>query len=58
MNALTIFFLQKCSKIYSKTHQIAPFFKNFLGAQQTSGFATRSMVLGASRYANIPAFEN
>ena len=31
MNIFTIFFLQNCSKIHSRTHQIAPFFKIFSG---------------------------
>ena len=32
MNNFTIFFfLQNCSKIHSRTHQIAPFFKIFSG---------------------------
>ena len=31
MNIFTILFLQNFSKIFSKTHQIAPFLKNFLG---------------------------
>ena len=31
MNIFTIIFLQNFSKIFSKTHQIAPFLKNFSG---------------------------
>ena len=31
MNIFTIFFLPNFSKIFSKTHQIAPFLKNFSG---------------------------
>ena len=31
INIFANFFLQNCSKIYSKTHQIAPFFKIFSG---------------------------
>ena len=31
MNIFTIIFLQNFSKIFSKTHQIAPFLKIFLG---------------------------
>ena len=31
MNIFTIFSLQNLSKIFSKTHQIAPFFKVFSG---------------------------
>ena len=31
MNIFTIFFLPNFSKIFSKTHQIAPFFKIFSG---------------------------
>ena len=32
MNIFTIIFLQNVSKIFSKTHQIAPFLKIFSGA--------------------------
>ena len=46
MNIFTIFFGQNCSKIYSKTHQFAPFIKEFPGEHalnqtplQTRGFA-------------------
>ena len=31
MNIFTIFFGQNCSKIYSKTHQVALFLKKILG---------------------------
>ena len=31
MNIFTILFLQNFNKIFFKTHQIAPFFFNFLG---------------------------
>ena len=36
MNIFTILFLQNYNKIFSKTHQIAPFFKIFSG-DHTSG---------------------
>ena len=32
MNIFTILFLQNFNKIFSKTHQIAPFLKNFSGS--------------------------
>ena len=31
MNTFTIFFLQNCSKIFSRTHRIAPLLKIFSG---------------------------
>ena len=47
---------QNCSKIYSKTHQIAPFLKNFLGgACPRSPLANACLCHAqhdASRYAN------
>ena len=62
ISIFAIFFLQNCSKIYSKTHQIAPFFKNFLrGAcprtPQTNAWLSHAQH-GASRHAYIPTFGN
>ena len=36
MNIFTIFTLQNFSKIFSKTHQIAPFFKIFLPSNRVA----------------------
>ena len=53
MNIFTVIFFLNFSKIFSKTHQIAPFLKIFSGEhapeppQQTRGFATRCMALRA-----------
>ena len=55
MNIFTIFILQNFSKIFSKTHQIAPFKKNFGGACPEP--PSRSHALhGASRHPNNPTF--
>ena len=37
MNIFTIFFWQNCSKIYSKTHKIAPFLKKITGEHAPNG---------------------
>ena len=47
MNILQLFFLQNFSKIFSKTHQIAPFYKIFPREYAPEPPSKRSMVLCA-----------
>ena len=52
-------FGQNCSKIYSKTHQIAPFLKKFWGSMARSPLANAWLCHaqhGASRHANTRTF--
>ena len=49
MNIFTIIFLQNFSKIFSKTHQIAPFLKIFSGCMPPNPPSKR-------HGANIPTF--
>ena len=51
MNIFTVFILQNFSKIFSKTHHIAPFLKIFSGEDVPPN---RSSIRVASRPANTP----
>ena len=53
MNIFTILFLQNFNKIFSKTHQIAPFFFNLLGgAYPRTPLACNTI----HNHANTPTF--
>ena len=52
MNIFTIIFSQNFSKIFSKTHQIAPFEKIFSGSMPPDPPSKRV----AKRHANTPTF--
>ena len=52
MNIFYNFFLQNFSKIFSKTHQIAPFKKNFLGG----AYPQTPLANAWLRHANTPTF--
>ena len=53
MNIFTILFLQNFNKIFSKTHQIAPFFKFSRGSIPPD---PPSMQYHTYHHANIPTF--
>ena len=59
MNIFSIFFLQNCSKIHSRTHQIAPFKKKSRGSIPPNPLAykwLRHALHGTKRYANRLTF--
>ena len=60
INILQFFFLQNCSKIHSRTHQIAPFFKKFSGEHApeppSKRMASPRSAYGTKRYANRLTF--
>ena len=61
MNIFTIVLLQNFSKIFSKTHQIAPFLIIFSGEHAPDPPSKRvakprHALHGASRHANTPTF--
>ena len=62
MNIFTIIFLQNFSKIFSKTHQIAPFLKIFSGEHAPEPPLANAWLChalhGALRHANTPTFTN
>ena len=47
-------FLQNFSKIFSKTHQIAPFLKSFSGEHARTPCKRVALLHGVSRHANTP----